>query len=146
MKLDLDEGKSFKEVFLLTNKKKYKKMLGSKVQEFINVVENEEFEYDYLYDLSYKLIEFIHKSDAKGITQLADKQGELWAKSGIDVTLKIDWFDAFTEVYWEFLSFYYEKQEFDVQRFFQLQKETTRFFNVYLRQFIKSYDVYQQKS
>lgn len=134
MNLLYEENQSFKE-FLWVNKKSFKSVLNEKIQFFVNE-KNKELTSYYLYEVSYKMIDLIFKNDVNGILALAEEQGDLWSKSSLHATIKLAWYEAFRECYWEFLSFYHDENKIEFIEIFKLEKELNNLLSTYLKQFL----------
>jgi anti-anti-sigma factor len=136
------EDQSFKEFFML-NEGRFKELLNSQVE---TILEQAKLNgKNHLLEITELLMDLLEEEKQHELIMLAKDRGNGWAKGDLPLILKLEWTQAFRQMYWDFLHSYYKRVELNKEDFFELERKINMMLDQYIHHFCSSYAEYKNE-
>ena len=134
------EGDSFR-TFIQRNKERFDERLHSRTESIVlQLDDHERISPETFEETAYKIIKAVEDDAEHELIAHARQRAMVWAKSDLQVSLKLEWFLGFREVYWDFLYNYFQHLSDDERAaFFVLAKKSNYLLDIFLNHFLTTY-------
>ncbi|UOF89935.1 ATP-binding protein [Fodinisporobacter ferrooxydans] len=113
-------------------------------QTFRMVKENQIQSIDLLQTMD-SLVTALDEGQYHVLVLLSQEHGVEWAKSGLSLSLKLEWLQAFRKVYWDFLYNFHKNHELTTEEFFELERKTNYTIDAFVHHFTANYTKYKDE-
>jgi anti-anti-sigma factor len=146
IKLNLQyiEKQTFVE-FFRHNQRFFSESLENHGEAIFNSLQNSKIDKEAILHSANEIIHLLSDSNEHGLIIQAKEHGRNWAKSNLDLILKLEWFQTIRKVYWDFLYNYYRHEEIGKEELFELERSVNFNLDTYIKHFASSYTEYKNE-
>ncbi|MHC0039405.1 ATP-binding protein [Pseudoneobacillus sp. C159] len=143
LNLQYVENQTFSD-FYEENKKSFMELLKEQGKGlFDHILGIKEIDSEYVINSADQIVTLLNAADEFGLVLHAKEHGKNWAKSDLELFLKLEWFQSLRKTYWDFQYNYSIHQEISIKEVFEIERLINYNLDTYIKHFSASFSEYK---